>query len=314
MPLPTPNSGESQADWISRCAGNDVMLAEHPDRQQRLAVCHSLWRGGKATAQTRREQLRYYAEFRAQISDTWLPKYTAAAGKELVREANEVVAAVAEDAPFENLTAQWTERMIAATRPLAIAMAVEGYQLAEAEFGKRAGLAGLAAKQTEIIAAFDRAELLANHLAPDVDRWLRAVTTRMSDTTLTQAVIEVDRARKAGLTGAQLSRTLRTALVARSKVRSDLIARSATIWNYNEGAKILYRDEGVAVLEWLVTQDDVLCEFCEPFDGRQIEITGSFAQAGETVPGNAGGAITPFLAVEHPPLHVNCRCAVVPVV
>jgi len=289
------------------------MLDEYPDRQQRLAVCHGLWRGGKATARSRREQLRYYAEFRSEISDTWLPKYKAAVQKELARQAREVVAAVAEDAPLESLQGEWAERLFQVQRPMAIEMAVEGYQLAEAEFGKTGGVAAIQAKQAETIAAFDRAELLATHLAPDVDRWLRTVTTKMSDTTLTEAVMQVDRAREAALTGAELSRTLRTALVARSKTRADLVARSATIWNYNQGAKMLYQDEGVAVLEWLVTQDDVLCEFCEPFDGRQIEITGSFVAGGETVPGSRGGSLTPALGVEHPPLHPNCVVGETPV-
>ena len=314
MPLPSPNSGESQADWISRCAGNDAMLREHPDRQQRLAVCHSLWRGGKATARTRGEQIKFYARLRSQISDAWLPKYRAAVEKELAREADEVVEAVAQDGPFDGMTVEWTERMIEVTQPLAVAMAVEGYQLAEIEFGKTGGLAAMLAKQGETIAAFDRAELLANTLTPDVEQWLRSVTTKMSQTTLNVTIREVEAARAAGMTGAQLSRTLRTALVTRSKVRSDLIARSATIWNFNQGAKQLYADEGVTVLEWLVTQDDVLCEFCEPFDGRQIEIKESFVPGGERVPGNEGGSLTPDLAVEHPPLHPNCRCAIVPVI
>ncbi len=279
-------------------------------------------RRAKAVARTRREQVLYYAELRSQIADTWLPRYRAAVERELAREAKEVAEAVAQDAPFEDLTAVWTERMIEAQRPLAIQMAVEGYQLAEAEFGKSAGLRGLMAKSAaivlvskqETIAAFDRAELLANTLTPDVDLWLRTVTKKMSQTTLDLTIREVEVARAAGLTGAQLSRTLRTALVTRSKVRADLIARSATIWNFNQGAKQLYKDEGVAVMEWIVTVDDVLCEFCEPFDGRQIEISESFVPGGERVPGNEGGSLTPALAVEHPPLHPNCRCAIVPVV
>ena len=314
MPQPTPNSGESQADWITRCAGDATMLDEHPDRQQRLAICHTLWRGGKATVRTRREQIAFYAQFRSQISDTWLPKYRAAVEKELNRESAEIIVAVATDASFENMTVEWTERMIEATRPMAIAMAVEGYQLAEAEFGKTGGLSAMLGKQGETIAAFDRAELLANTLTPDVDAWLRAVTTKMSDTSLDRAIASVERARATAQTAAELSLTLGRAHVVANKLRADMIARSATIWNFNQGAKQLYADEGVAVLEWLVTQDDVLCEFCEPFDGRQIEITGSFVPGGERVPGNEGGSLTPALSVEHPPLHPNCRCAIVPVV
>ncbi len=44
MPLPTPNAGESQDDFISRCMGNPTAMDDFPDRDQRLAVCFSQWR------------------------------------------------------------------------------------------------------------------------------------------------------------------------------------------------------------------------------------------------------------------------------
>ena len=43
-PLPTPNEGESEKDFISRCAGNEAMNSEYPDNAQRVAVCYSQWR------------------------------------------------------------------------------------------------------------------------------------------------------------------------------------------------------------------------------------------------------------------------------
>ena len=43
MPLPKPDSGESHDDFISRCMGNDTMIADYPDEDQRYAVCESQW-------------------------------------------------------------------------------------------------------------------------------------------------------------------------------------------------------------------------------------------------------------------------------
>lgn len=43
MPLPTPHSGESKDDFISRCMGDDVMRDEYPEQDQRAAVCYSQW-------------------------------------------------------------------------------------------------------------------------------------------------------------------------------------------------------------------------------------------------------------------------------
>jgi len=43
MPLPTPKRGEKRQDFIKRCMDNSVMKREFKDKDQRLAVCHSVW-------------------------------------------------------------------------------------------------------------------------------------------------------------------------------------------------------------------------------------------------------------------------------
>ena len=44
MPIPTPNDGESQDDFLDRCMSNDTMVDDYPDNEQRAAVCYSQWR------------------------------------------------------------------------------------------------------------------------------------------------------------------------------------------------------------------------------------------------------------------------------
>lgn len=44
MPLPTPNKGEKESDFISRCVSSKVMKTEYPNKKQRLAVCYTQWR------------------------------------------------------------------------------------------------------------------------------------------------------------------------------------------------------------------------------------------------------------------------------
>ncbi len=50
-PMPVPNAGESQSDFISRCAGNATMNSDYPDNAQRVAVCHSQWDRHKREAE-----------------------------------------------------------------------------------------------------------------------------------------------------------------------------------------------------------------------------------------------------------------------
>lgn len=39
--MPSPQANESAEDFISRCMGNDTMVAEYPDQDQRAAVCNA---------------------------------------------------------------------------------------------------------------------------------------------------------------------------------------------------------------------------------------------------------------------------------
>ena len=44
MPIPKPKDDEKEADFISRCMGNDTMQEDYPDNDQRLAICYDSWR------------------------------------------------------------------------------------------------------------------------------------------------------------------------------------------------------------------------------------------------------------------------------
>lgn len=55
MPLPSPRSGESQSDFISRCMGSETMKNEYPGQEQRSAVCYSQWGGQSNNVECHRE-------------------------------------------------------------------------------------------------------------------------------------------------------------------------------------------------------------------------------------------------------------------
>jgi hypothetical protein len=45
MPIPKPNSGEKQSDFIQRCM--EAIGSEYTDKDQAVAVCYTQWREGK---------------------------------------------------------------------------------------------------------------------------------------------------------------------------------------------------------------------------------------------------------------------------
>jgi len=43
MPIPTPTKDEDHDDFMARCMGDDTMVDEYPDDDQRYAVCQQQW-------------------------------------------------------------------------------------------------------------------------------------------------------------------------------------------------------------------------------------------------------------------------------
>jgi HK97 family phage portal protein len=100
--------------------------------------------------------------------------------------------------------------------------------------------------------------------------------------------------------------------------QSKLIARTETIWAWNEGAVQGYIQSGVVeAKEWLTAADERSCGWCEAMDGKTVGIEGSyFDKGGSMTVGEEGKEQTLSFEYEdigHPPLHPQCRCCIIPV-
>jgi HK97 family phage portal protein len=100
------------------------------------------------------------------------------------------------------------------------------------------------------------------------------------------------------------------------KYRSERIARSEVIRASGFATTQAYEQSGVVeAVEWMTTNDDVTCEFCEPLDGKQVDLGKSFFKVGDDYVGSDGGVLDlSYENINFPPLHPNCRCTVVPVI
>lgn len=59
MPLPKPNAGETQNEFMSRCMESAVMMEDFPDSDQRLAVCSTQWDAADEENNSARNLSRY---------------------------------------------------------------------------------------------------------------------------------------------------------------------------------------------------------------------------------------------------------------
>jgi len=104
-----------------------------------------------------------------------------------------------------------------------------------------------------------------------------------------------------------------------TKYRAMLIARTETIRASNAGAALAYEQSGVVQgMQWLATEDDRTCPLCNAMNGRYVANGEKYFELGDrlTVDTDEGRRtmVFDYEPVRYPPLHVNCRCTVVPVV
>lgn len=83
------------------------------------------------------------------------------------------------------------------------------------------------------------------------------------------------------------------------KNRSQIITESEVANVAGATQYDVYKKSGVMVLKWVTSQDERVCPICSPLDNKVVNINGTFV-GGKGVIG------------KYPPVHINCRCFVIP--
>lgn len=248
---------------------------------------------------------------RAIIADGWLPKVRAAARAVLERHVEQAAGLAGEgnQTPAAGLEEQWASETMAAQRPLTFAMALDGYGLGEIELGKSAPIAEMLMKRDPMADQTEHDLLVQRRLIPSVDKYLQA-TSRLETRTSMSLIDELmGEAGRAGMTSTEAARLILSRGLAQTVTRAELLARTLTIWSYNDGAQQAYVDAGIRRKQWLITQDDVTCEWCMTMRDKVTGILDAFQKAGTFQLGERELDL-PF-DIEHPPLHPSCRCALI---
>jgi len=122
------------------------------------------------------------------------------------------------------------------------------------------------------------------------------------------------RAREEGWDTLELQDRLQGRYSQWSTLRAEMIARTETIRLENRASLNSYAAGGVKTVEWFATPDDRLCPFCRKLHQHKFATGEALFKMGEamTVPG--GVLKMNYEDVRHPPLHVFCRCVLLPVI
>ncbi|MGE5589209.1 MAG: phage portal protein [Bacillota bacterium] len=247
------------------------------------------------------------AEERTRLADAYERKYRAWAIAEFQAEATDVMRMFAARKALDENTLQQLLAMLASASVAwdrRVRETIMGIMAAEiAATGQNAG--------NEVGVAFD----LSNDEAVQfLQNYVMKFAQQISQTShdLVRGIILAGQ--QENLTIREMRDRLATELEGWTRARAEMVARTETIRASNAGAKLAYKQAGIKRVRWLTADDG--CPYCVPLNGREFGVDEPLFQQGDTW--HPEGAPAPlhldYEAVEHPPIHPNCRCSIIPVV
>lgn len=139
---------------------------------------------------------------------------------------------------------------------------------------------------------------------------LNLTSQSYTDTTLKLLNTELQAATSNGESLAEIKQRVANVFSLSEQYRAERVARTTVFGVANNAAREAYKQSGVVTeVAWHTAEDELVCEYCGPMNGKVIAVDESFFKEGQTVTGRDGGKMKlDFDTVEDPPLHANCRC------
>jgi len=219
---------------------------------------------------------------------------------------------------------RWSRDLVAAKRAPLLAMIRHGWELVDDEFGRPAGKTASRLLFEGKAAVEAGADFLTKADFSRVEKWIQTTSNGEAQTSAVRlenifknAAASRGEDGNTGVTPRQIAQQIIEAGLAQTEARAQMLAHTGAIWSYNEGALQRYESEGVEVVEWLTADDDLRCPFCAEMNGKRVGTREPFFRAGDKFSIDEKTMKVPTgdrgFTIEHPPLHPNCRCTLIPV-
>ena len=145
-----------------------------------------------------------------------------------------------------------------------------------------------------------------------LDRGIAKMATSYNETTLSQLkdVLTEKLNQSGGTNLTELTEAVDGVYSFADERRAGLIAKTESFRAANWANKEAWKASGVVkTVMWYTAEDDKVCQFCDELDGKEIDINDNFYDAGDTIVGKSGGAMSvDYGDMETPPCHQDCRC------
>lgn len=133
-----------------------------------------------------------------------------------------------------------------------------------------------------------------------------------NDTTANLLKSALNEGIKAGEGTGQLTERINNIYAFSDSVRAAQVARTESVYIANKGSLEAYKQSGVVkTIRWYTAEDERVCEYCGPMNGKVVGVHERFFEKGDEYTGREGGVMKmDYRSIDVAPLHTNCRCLV----
>ncbi len=155
----------------------------------------------------------------------------------------------------------------------------------------------------------DITDIIKDYITMRTDKMLDTLNKNIVDdlsATIQEGILQGDSI-------ADLKSRIRKVYKSIEDTKAELISRTETIAMSNQSALESYRQSKIVKKqEWRANPG--ACEFCESLNGKTVGLFESYALQGTQLQAGDEFFKVDYENVEHPPLHPNCECTILPVI
>lgn len=147
-----------------------------------------------------------------------------------------------------------------------------------------------------------------------IKRSMKLMAESYTDTTLKILSDKLSEAISAGDSMVEIRNTVAEVFDFTEKYRARTVAHTETFRVANAAGREAFKQSGVVeTVKWHTAEDERVCEFCGPMNGKIVGVDDAFFKKGDRFVGADGGVLElTYDDTYDPPLHVNCRCFTLP--
>lgn len=154
---------------------------------------------------------------------------------------------------------------------------------------------------------------------PHVQRYFDKRTTKVAKAVNNETEKQLRATLKEGISAGEsieeLTARVNSVYGAAAGFRAERIARTESIHAGGFASNEAWRQSGVVEgKEWFTAKDELVCPYCADMDGKAIKLDERYFDKGDELEVEDANPLKfDFEAIEHPPLHNNCRCIELPI-